>query len=103
MLRNKLANFYTSAKTFGIRALNTYNKFNSGLRDAVKHASTARDVYNKFNASIAGDETVPLKVRQTVNSGQGYIDVLHRGIGRGHEIQQNFDTALRKSLPAEVV
>lgn len=102
MLRGKFANFVSKAKNFGLRALNTYNKVNAGIRQFVKHAGTARDVYGKVSSSLVEDETVPAQVRQVVSKGRGYIDELHKGIGRGYEVQQNFDEALRKSLPVSL-
>lgn len=101
MLRQKLSNFITKAKNFGLRALNTYNKVNAGIRTFVQHAGEAKNVYGKVHESLIHDETVPEKVRHVVSRGQGYVEQLHKGIGRGYEIQQNFDQALRKSLPAE--
>ncbi|KAI8906119.1 hypothetical protein DFJ77DRAFT_443512 [Powellomyces hirtus] len=71
MILNKLSNFATKAKAFGLRSLQVYNKANSGIRDFVRHASTVRDVYNKASAAIVDDTSVPVKVRDYATRGQG--------------------------------
>ncbi|DAC81669.1 TPA_asm: hypothetical protein [Powellomyces chytrid fungus MELD virus 4] len=98
MMNSSVLERLIQTKTFGLRALNVYNKVNLGIRSGIKHIDTARDVYEKIEKTIASDESVPIKLRSYALRGRQYVDEVHSGLGRGYNIQQNFDKALRDSL-----